>query len=265
MIDNIMKDFVNDGDELLWNEAKKFMIFPDENTAQLNQQDLLFWLKRAVIRKNCYMVSYNKINDSYDDLGYSYITNSENESKANALPLVTVGQKPCLFLDRDGVINEDAGYIFKQEDIVWRADIFDTLRKINALGIQIVIVTNQSGIGRGYYTEDDVLTLHKWMNDEFVCNGVKVDRWYYCPHHPEAIEERYRKASLLRKPNSAMAELAFSDLDIDPARSLMIGDKLSDKLNNLDLETWFIKGQYELGNGKIIESIKEVLGYFSKA
>lgn len=254
--------FLKSTDLSLWQQAQDFLTIDDDLLETIEHADFLYWLQRASKRPYSHMVSYNKKNDSYDRLACSFCR--DDKVGPCFLPIVKVGQRPCLFLDRDGVINEDSGYIYKKEDFIWRADVFDTLRKVNALGVQIVIITNQSGIGRGYYKESDVINLHNWMDQEFIKNGIKVDKWYYCPHHPDSTESKYKKASVLRKPGSAMAELAFSDLDIDPNKSLMVGDKKSDKLDNLDLETWFIKGNYELGEGRVIKSLGEVLDFFIK-
>jgi D-glycero-D-manno-heptose 1,7-bisphosphate phosphatase len=118
------------------------------------------------------------------------------------------------------------------------------------------VLTNQSGIGRGYYTEDDVLKLHKWMQEELASKGITLKHWYYCPYHPQAVTDHYKKDSPLRKPRSAMAEMAFADLDLDPRRCVMVGDKISDQLDHLDISTFFIKGKYDIPeDDKLIKNI----------
>ena len=129
--------------------------------------------------------------------------------------------KKALFLDRDGVINEDAGYVYRREDFVFKDSIFEALRGFAQAGYALVVVTNQSGIGRGYYTLEQFEELCGFMLGEFEKEGVKIDKIYFCPHAPEAL-------CLCRKPEPGMLLKAASELNIDLARSIMIGDKDSD-------------------------------------
>ena len=134
--------------------------------------------------------------------------------------LKTQPQK-ALFLDRDGVINEDAGYVYRREDFVFKDGIFAALRGFAKAGYALVVVTNQSGIGRGYYTLEQFDELCRFMLSEFEKEGVKIEKIYFCPHAPEAL-------CLCRKPEPGMLLEAASELNIDLARSIMIGDKDSD-------------------------------------
>lgn len=127
----------------------------------------------------------------------------------------------ALFLDRDGVINIDNGYTYKIEEFKFCDGIFELLRYAQKLGYKLFVVTNQSGIARGYYSEDDFQRLTFWMLKEFEKNGVKIEKVYHCPHLPEDNSE-------CRKPNPKMIKDAISEFDIDPKSSWMIGDKLSD-------------------------------------
>ena len=129
--------------------------------------------------------------------------------------------KKALFLDRDGVINEDAGYVYRREDFVFKDGIFAALRGFAKAGYALVVVTNQSGIGRGYYTLEQFDELCRFMLGEFEKEGVKIEKIYFCPHAPEAD-------CLCRKPKPGMLLKAASELNIDLARSIMIGDKDSD-------------------------------------
>ena len=129
--------------------------------------------------------------------------------------------KKALFLDRDGVINEDAGYVYRREDFVFKEDIFTALREFAKAGYALVVVTNQSGIGRGYYTLEQFDELCGFMLGEFEKEGVKIEKIYFCPHAPEAD-------CLCRKPKPGMLIKAANELNIDLARSIMIGDKDSD-------------------------------------
>ena len=129
--------------------------------------------------------------------------------------------KKALFLDRDGVINEDAGYVYRREDFVFKEGIFAALREFAKAGYALVVVTNQSGIGRGYYTLEQFDELCRFMLSEFEKEGVKIEKIYFCPHAPEAD-------CLCRKPKPGMLLNAANELNIDLARSIMIGDKDSD-------------------------------------
>ena len=134
---------------------------------------------------------------------------------------------PALFLDRDGVINHDAGYIHRIADFRFIDGIFDLCATARDLNYKLVVVTNQSGIGRGYYTEEDFHQLTAWMREAFIAHDVPLDAVYYCPFHPDGIGQ-YRKTSQLRKPAPGMLLKARDELGIDLATSVLIGDKESD-------------------------------------
>ena len=134
----------------------------------------------------------------------------------------------ALFLDRDGVVNHDLGYVHKSSDIVFIDDIFKLTKMAQDLNYLIIVITNQSGIARGKYTEDEFLKLSSWIKDRFFANGVNLTRTYYCPHHPDFGNQKYKKVCLCRKPGSLLFNQAKEDFNIDMKASIMIGDKLSD-------------------------------------
>lgn len=136
--------------------------------------------------------------------------------------------RPALFLDRDGVINEDLPYVHRVEDFRFMDGIFALVQAAQQAGYLIVVVTNQAGIGRGFYTEDDFWTLTRWMVDQFAQQGCHIDGVYFCPTHPEHGLGEYRIESVFRKPGPGMLLRAAQELRIDLARSLLIGDKHSD-------------------------------------
>lgn len=136
--------------------------------------------------------------------------------------------RPALFLDRDGVINEDLPYVHRVEDFRFMDGIFSLVQTAQRAGYLIVVVTNQAGIGRGLYTEDDFWTLTAWMVDQFARQGCHIDGVYFCPTHPEHGLGRYRVDSVFRKPGPGMLFQASAELNIDLARSILVGDKESD-------------------------------------
>jgi D-glycero-D-manno-heptose 1,7-bisphosphate phosphatase len=135
---------------------------------------------------------------------------------------------PALFLDRDGVINVDHAYVHKKEDFEFIDGIFDLCRKAKELGYLIIVVTNQAGIGRGYYSERDFLKLTDWMKQVFSSENAEINEVYHCPYHPEQGIGEFKKDSELRKPNPGMIFQAAKDYDINLEQSLIIGDKVSD-------------------------------------
>lgn len=135
---------------------------------------------------------------------------------------------PALFLDRDGVINRDTGYPWRREDIVWIDGVFDALALARRCGYRIFVVTNQAGVGRGFYGEPDVQALHRWMGAELAAAGAGVDDWRYCPHHPDAVLPHYRADHPWRKPRPGMILDLLAHWPTDRANSLLIGDRESD-------------------------------------
>lgn len=137
-------------------------------------------------------------------------------------------RRRALFLDRDGVINVDHGYVSSRDNFEFMEGIFELCRRAKQLGLLIVVVTNQAGIGRGYYSEQDFLELTKWMRGVFDDQGAPIDKVYYCPYHAELGIGIYKAESPFRKPAPGMILQAADELGIDLGRSILIGDKDSD-------------------------------------
>lgn len=134
--------------------------------------------------------------------------------------------KSAVFLDRDGTINEESGYLYRKEDCRFIPGALEAVASLVGAGFTVVVVTNQSGIARGYYSEDDLNSLQLYMESEIVAAGGRIDAWYHCPHHPD-----YPAAEgdcSCRKPLPGMLLLAAEELGIDLGASWMIGDKLAD-------------------------------------
>lgn len=163
----------------------------------------------------------------------------------------------ALFLDRDGIINEDYAYVHKPEQIVFVEGIFDLCRKAVGKGYLIIVVTNQAGIAKGFFTEQDVADLHNWMNLRFREQGIEISAFYYSPYHPKATIEKYRRDSECRKPGAGMIVKAVEDFDIDLSESLMVGDKLSDRIMIKNLRSVIVKSKY-VPDGYDIEELKNV-------
>lgn len=141
---------------------------------------------------------------------------------------MTLFGKRALFLDRDGVINHDLGYTSSTEKFRFIDGIFDLCRAARRSGYLLIVVTNQAGIGRGYYSEQDFLALTAWMRERFEAEGAPVTDVFYCPYHPEHGVGYYKQDSFDRKPNPGMLLRAAEKHGIDLGRSIMIGDKDSD-------------------------------------
>jgi D-glycero-D-manno-heptose 1,7-bisphosphate phosphatase len=169
-------------------------------------------------------------------------------------------KKKALFIDRDGVINEDCAYPYKPEHIVFKEDIFDFCRKALEKGYIIVVVTNQAGVAKGYFQEEDVVRLHEWMNNKFIEQGVEIAGFYYCPFHKKAIVEKYRVDSDCRKPKPGMIMQAARDFDIDISKSLMVGDKESDRIECPELKSLVVKSNYVPDNWDV-ENLKAIEPY----
>lgn len=137
-------------------------------------------------------------------------------------------EKRAVFLDRDGTINVEREYLFRPEDFHFVAGAPEAIRLFREAGFLVVVVTNQSGVGRGYYDEAAVEELHRHMDSELAMAGAAVDAYYYCPHHPTAGNGIYLMECTCRKPLPGMLHQAAADLKIDLARSWMVGDKLVD-------------------------------------
>lgn len=134
----------------------------------------------------------------------------------------------AVFLDRDGVINHDHAYVSKIEDFEFIDGVFEACQQFINQGYMIIVVTNQSGIGRGYYSEQDFNHLTDWMKSEFAKRGVPITQVYFCPHHPKKALPEYLKECDCRKPMPGMLNQAIKQFDIDVMQSIMVGDKISD-------------------------------------
>ncbi|WP_300896698.1 HAD family hydrolase [uncultured Helicobacter sp.] len=153
----------------------------------------------------------------------------------------------CAFFDRDGVINKDLGYVYKQTDFIFCDGIFELLSTLKAQGYLLLVMTNQSGIARGYYTQEQLERLHQYMQQCLIEKiGFGFDRIYFCPHSPEAN-------CACRKPKIGMIEAACRDFSINLAQSFFIGDKITDMqcAQNAHINGKFLLGTEDIGDNSL--------------
>jgi D-glycero-D-manno-heptose 1,7-bisphosphate phosphatase len=161
----------------------------------------------------------------------------------------------AIFLDRDGTINVEKNYLYKIEDFEFLPGAVNALKQLQRAGFVLIIVTNQSGIARGYYTENDFQQLNDWMVTKLKMQGVIIAQVYYCPHLPDAEIEEYRKECNCRKPKLGMYQQAIADHNIQLSKSYAIGDKIRDcAICEQTVCKGFLVGDNESPN--IIEKVK---------
>ncbi len=160
------------------------------------------------------------------------------------------------FFDRDGVLIKNYGYVFEPAKVKWLKGSISAIKYLNKKKIKVAVITNQSGIGRGYFTEKDLEKFHLFLNKNLKTYGAKIDDFYHCPYHPKAKIKKYRKKTNLRKPGNGMLLKAIKKYKINPNQCFMIGDEKKDFLSAKKTKIKFeYKKKYSLENQvkKIIE------------
>jgi D-glycero-D-manno-heptose 1,7-bisphosphate phosphatase len=136
--------------------------------------------------------------------------------------------RPAVFLDRDGTINEQMGYINHLSRFHLLPGVGEAIRRLNEKGVPVLVVTNQSGLARGYFPQSLLVKVHERMVEELAGQGARLDGIYVCPHHPEAKRDEYRLACDCRKPKTGLFSAAAAEHDIDLTASFVVGDRWSD-------------------------------------
>lgn len=135
--------------------------------------------------------------------------------------------KAC-FLDRDGVLIEEGNYLSSPSGVVIFSETIQALKILRENGFKVIVITNQGGVAKGYYKEKSISEVHKEIDCQLIKFGLKVDKYYYCPHHPEGTVKKYSITCKCRKPSPGLIFDAVKDFDIDISKSFLIGDKISD-------------------------------------
>lgn len=163
--------------------------------------------------------------------------------------------QPAVFFDRDGVLNVDIGYLHKQEDFQWVQGAKEAIRFLKDQGFLVFVVTNQSGVARGYYKEVDVHQLHQWIQKELQEVGAQINAFYYCPHHPEGTISNYKLKCNCRKPEPGLIQQALEEWPVDKTSSFLVGDNVSDVAA---AEAAGIRG-YQFRGGDLFAFVKSLM------
>lgn len=160
--------------------------------------------------------------------------------------------KGVVFLDRDGTINYDAGYINHVDNFIMYPYAAQAIRMLNKSGYYVIVITNQSGLGRGFFNEETLDEIHNYMVQSLKEQGANIDGIYFCPHDPNAKIEKYKAVCNCRKPETGLVEMAFEDFNIDKSKMYFIGDKHSDIMagHKSGCKTIIVKTGY--GKGDLI-------------
>lgn len=148
-------------------------------------------------------------------------------SSIRVATLTTTSKNKAVFFDRDGTLNVDIAYLHRPEEFVWIEGAKEAIKYVNDMGYLAILVTNQSGVARGFYPEEDIKNVYNWMNGELAEIGAHLDALFYCPHHPQGKIPAYTKECNCRKPETGMVDMACERFYIDRSKSFFVGD--SDK------------------------------------
>jgi D,D-heptose 1,7-bisphosphate phosphatase len=200
--------------------------------------------------KNKNLIGFKIIkNVNFIDIGV------KSDLKKSSKILNNYKNKKVVFFDRDGTINKDTKYLHKKKDFVWNRSFFKTINFLNSKNILSIVITNQSGVGRGYYSEKDVLKLHNWMNEVLMHKNSFIDDFFYAPYHDNSKKFIFsKKDQNMRKPNTGMIIKAKKKWGLNLMKSIIIGDSYVDELLAKNLKIKFLKVNYKTNLLKILKN-----------
>jgi D-glycero-D-manno-heptose 1,7-bisphosphate phosphatase len=168
-------------------------------------------------------------------------------------------KQPAAFLDRDGVLNFDRGYTHRPDDLEMIPGAAAAVRLLNEAGYYVFVVTNQSGVARGFYPEAAIKQVHRHMQEILMKEGAHIDAFYYCPHHPDGTVEKFAISCRCRKPGPGMLEQAESEWPIERGRSFLIGDKDHDLAA---AQAFHIRGiKFDAETGSLVDLVRKELAF----
>lgn len=172
---------------------------------------------------------------------------------------MTDARRPAVFLDRDGTLNVEVNYLHRIENFEWVPGAPDAVRRLNALGLPVLVVTNQAGVAHGHFPEEKIEQLHAFIQEELRKHEAQINAFYYSPYHPEGNVPEYRKKSPCRKPNPGMFKQAIREWAVDPARSYVVGDKNSDLIPGNELGMTTVRVQTGYGRREEDDTIPDYI------
>ena len=239
---NLSSKFIFSGFALLNKNSIKNIVNEKKNFEELILSDL-------INKKKLFFFKINK-NTNFIDIG------TVSDLKASSKIINRSKNRKAVFFDRDGTINKDTGYLYKKEDFIWNKSFFKTIKFLNSNNILAIVISNQSGVGRGYYDEKDVLKLHKWMNEVLLKKGSYIDDFFYAIFYKNSKKYRFNNShAILRKPRTGMILKAKKKWKLNLNKAIIIGDNDVDKLLAKKLNIKFIKVNYK---SNLLKKIKKM-------
>ena len=235
--------FINAG---IYIFSKKIFKLFNKNTFSIENEVFTKLIRLKKIQGEVYNKSFHK----FIDIG---IPKDLNRSRT-LIPQIL--KRKALFLDRDGVINEDFGYVHKKSNFVWKNGIFNLIKFFNDINYFVFVISNQSGIGRGYYHKKDVIILHDWIQNQINLVGAHIDQFYFAPYFKNNKSFK-RSDYLMRKPNNGMIKKASKEWSLDLKKSIMLGDSDSDEKLAKKMKFRFHKVSKQNSINKIISILKK--------
>lgn len=199
------------------------------------------------------LIKKNLIKGDYDDSFFIDIGTKKNLSftKKN---FKNLSKKKCVFFDRDNTLIFDKGYTYKPSQLIWNKGAKKAINYLNKLNYLVIVITNQSGVARGYYSENDVIKFHNYMNVELHKNKSCINDFFYCPFHQDGKIKKYRLKSSDRKPNNGMILKAIKKWNIDKKKSYFVGDSLSDEIAAKKSKIKFLNYENKIDLYKLVKS-----------